>query len=115
MTIELSRRQIKTADRVGGVELMMPWPDHLPRPDLPPEHERDPTPDEREWAQAQVIESCRAHDLVPVRVSVSCLHWPLDQRRPMVYQPVIGVVIIGRRWVHAERNVPEPRVMWVER
>ena len=30
--MKLSGKQIKNADRVGGIELMIPWPEGLPEP-----------------------------------------------------------------------------------
>lgn len=115
--IELSKRQIKEADRVGGIELMLPYPVGGPLPWPPPDapaedEERDALPEEREYAQSLVRPACREAGLVPVRVNLAYVRPPRlagGGERPYGYY--LGVVIIGRRWVHA-RGAPRPKTMW---
>jgi len=100
MPITLSRRQIGDADRVGGIELMIVWPDALgPEPDVPLDHEREATQAEKAHAEGLVGEACRTAGLVPVHVRVCRL------RRPKSLGGKEGahlaVTIIGERWVHA--------------
>ena len=103
MSITLSRRQIGDADRVGGIELMILWPDALgPEPDVQLDHEREASAAEKAHAEALVGEACRAAGLVPIHVRVCRL-------RRIKSLPVAGgeehahlaVTIIGERWVHA--------------
>lgn len=52
MPITLSRRQIGDADRVGGIELMILWPDALgPEPDIKLDHEAEATAAEKAYAE----------------------------------------------------------------
>lgn len=104
----LSRRQIKEADRVGGIELMLPWPAGLrPPTDLGDDEERPATPREHAAAIATVADDCERNGLVPVRVAA--VRTQPRKGRPMRYY--LAVIIIGRRWVHA-RGAPLPRTMW---
>lgn len=96
--LTLSNRQAKEADRIGGIELMIPWPVPLGRvPDIAVNDEREATPMERELAEHLVRESCSARKLAPVHVRVTHIHGP-NHRPPAVY---LAVTIIGHRWVHA--------------
>lgn len=79
--LELSRRQIKEADRVGGIELILPYPVSGPLPWPPPDaplddDERDATASERDYAQALVRPACSAAGLVPVRVNLARIQPP---------------------------------------
>jgi len=114
-TITLSGMQRNEADRVGGIELMILWPDELgPDPQLGQDHEREATPEEKRYAEALIGESCRQHGLVPVHTRVACVQRP---RSPPVreprgqYAPHLAVTIIGQRWVHASTRRPA-RVMF---
>lgn len=96
----LSRRQIKAADRVGGINLLLPWPAGLPagRP-VAPDHEREATPAEQ-------------HGLVPVHVRAANVCRPPDWPGGRGYEMRLAVTIIGRRWVHATGD-HDPPDMWV--
>jgi hypothetical protein len=106
--IALSGKQKKAADRVGGAELILPWPPGLP-PGPPIADVRDATPAEHAAAEAIVGPACHAADLVPVRSTVAVLRRPTSFRlRPGTVEPHLIVLVIGRRWVHAStRRVPE--------
>lgn len=111
MPIELSNRQRKSADRVGGIELMLPWPDELPVPDMDDDSERDATPAERAWVERHVQPACQAAGLVAVRAQVARTAGPSPQGRVM--QTRLAVIIIGQRWAGARGDNP-PRTMWHE-
>lgn len=116
--ISLSARQVKEADRVGGIELMIFYPTSLGEPgELKKDEDREATVVERRHAEQMVIDSCRKNGLVPVHVRVACVHrpiWPRDMQAPADrYAPHLAVTIIGHRWVHATR-APDPRVMFAE-
>jgi len=107
--MKLSHTQIKEADRVGGIELMIPWPAGLPCPDdLRTGETRGACPTEHLAAMQMLAAECEAHDLTPVRVSVAVDHAPRSRRDA---EPFLAVVIIGRRWVHA-RTSRQPKIMW---
>lgn len=100
--ITLSRRQIGDADRVGGIELMILWPDALgPEPDVQLDHELEATSVEKVHAEALVREACRANGLVPVHVRVCCLRRPGGLPAGWEARVHLAVTIIGERWVHA--------------
>lgn len=102
--IALSNRQIKTMDRVGGAELVLPWPPGLP-PGLPVE--RVATPREHAVAEAIVGPACAAAGLVPIRSMVRVLQRAGVQPREGQIEQHLCVLIIGRRWVHAStRRAP---------
>lgn len=111
--IALSNRQIKTMDRVGGAELVLPWPPGLP-PGLPVE--RVATPREHAVAEAIVGPACAAAGLVPIRSMVRVLQrageseystGPFSVPRAGHTEQHLCVLIIGRRWVHAStRRAP---------
>ncbi len=112
MALTLSRRQVKEADRVGGIELMLPWPASLgPAPTtLAHDEEREATAQERRTAEAMVGASCAAHDLVPVHVRVACVQAPPDWGAD--WRVWLAVTIIGRRWVGA-RTTSQGRQMFM--
>lgn len=103
MPITLSRRQIKDADRVGGIELMIFWPGSLgPEPaDVLLDHEREASAAERACAESLVRPACDAAGLVPVHVRVCRLLRPPDLPAGGQARVHLAVTIIGRRWVHA--------------
>lgn len=103
MPITLSRRQIGDADRVGGIELMILWPDDLgPEPsDVKSGRERDATPEERLAAQELIGAECHVNGLVPVHFRVTRLRRPGDLPAGGEERVHLAVTIIGRRWVHA--------------
>jgi hypothetical protein len=101
----LSRRQIGDADRVGGIELMILWPDVLgPEPDVSLDHEREADAREREYALAQIADACRDAGLVPVHVRVCRLRRPLTLAHGGEERVHLSVTIIGWRWVHASTH-----------
>lgn len=106
--IVLSRRQVKEADRVGGIELMLPWPDHLPHPRKMAVGEWvEATSKERQWAEDCVRDACKENGLVPVHVRAHLIEVP--ELREIRH--ALGVTIIGQRWVHAS-VWKQPRLMW---
>lgn len=103
MPITLSRRQIGDADRIGGIELMILWPDSLgPEPAVKLGYEREATREEKSHAEALVREACTEHGLVPVHVRVTRLRRPGDFPAGGEERAHLAVTIIGRRWVHAK-------------
>lgn len=112
--ITLSRRQAKEADRVGGIELMLPWPPGLPRPrGLAEDEEREAGPREKAAAEAMLRAACEAAGLVPVHVRVAVVRRPHGVPDPGTVAPHLAVTIIGRRWVHASTR-RQPLVMWAQ-
>lgn len=110
-----SRRQIKTMDRVGGANLILPWPKGLPRGMQPKlDHPRPATAEERAAAEDFVRRACLAAGLTPVHVRVVSLNVPHQIRicrdRDEIWQ-CLAVTIIGNRWVHAtgqrDRAIPD--------
>lgn len=100
MPVTLSRRQIGDADRVGGIELMLLWPDALgPEPPVKLDHERDATAAEKAHAEALVGPACHAAGLVPVHTRVTRLRRPASLGGGERVH--LAVTIIGQRWVHA--------------
>ena len=111
--LSLSRRQVKTMDRVGGADLIIPWPADLPLGvKLARDEERDATPAEHERAKALVLDACVANDLVPVRTMVAMLERPVGLPRERAVEQHLIVRIIGRRWVHATGR-PQSGECWV--
>lgn len=110
--IKLSKQQIKDADRVGGIELMILWPASLGAEptDIARDQDREASAAEKRSAEVLLEQACQSAALVPVRVRVACI------RRPTTL-PVAGgqervhlaVILIGRRWVHASTK-KQPRV-----
>jgi hypothetical protein len=105
MSITFSRRQVGDADRVGGIELMIPWPSSLgPEPGedyVRLDHEREANATEKTAAEALVKPACEASGLVPVHVRVTRLRRPGDLHAGGEARVHLAVTIIGRRWVHA--------------
>ena len=113
--ITLSRRQVKNADRVGGIELMILWPAELgPEPNIEPDREAEAEPREKAYTEQLVRASCETHGLVPVHARVACVRRP--EQVPSIprggeYAVHLAVTIIGRRWVHASTQ-SRGRTMW---
>lgn len=114
MSITLSRRQIGDADRVGGIELMILWPEGIgPEPDVNLDHEAEATPAEKAYAEALVRDACEAHGLVPVHVRVTRLRRPASLMAGGEDRVHLAVTIIGQRWVHA-RGARRGRVAYAK-
>lgn len=64
--ITISNRHAKEMDRVGGADLILPWPDELPTGAVPAPL-RPATAAEHAAAEQIVGEACRARGLIPVR------------------------------------------------
>ena len=113
--ITLSHRQIKAADRVGGIELMILWPAELgPEPVMEPDTQDDASDAERACAESLVRDACARSGLVPVRVRIACVRRPKGpppRPREDEYAAHLAVIIIGRRWVHAHGR-PQSRITW---
>lgn len=121
--IALSGKHRKAMDRVGGAELILPWPpglaDGTRGAPLAEDEERDATPAEIAAAEQIVGPACAAAGLVPVRFAVAMLRLP--GTAPRAGRPVerrLVVLITGRRWVHADDGAggnPAPgRSCWYE-
>ena len=103
--ITLSVRQTKAMDRVGGAELILPWPPGLP-PGPSVTDTRDATPAEHRAAEEIIGAACRAADPVPIRSTVAKItpdqiHLRDRNWRPSPSGQYLIVLIIGRRWEHA--------------
>jgi hypothetical protein len=111
--IALSGHNRKAMDRVGGAELILPWPPGLPS-GPPVTDVRDATPAEHHAAEEIVGPACRAADLVPIRSTVAILRPPIGiPGKPAAGETMqhLVVLIIGRRWVHASTH-RQPGICW---
>lgn len=108
--IRLSRRQIKEADRIGGVELIIPYPSHMTPPKLREGEEADATAAELAYAR-QALGDLMQHDLVMVRVAVARMRRPTGLPREEQVETHLCCILIGRRWVHATGG-KQPKTMW---
>jgi hypothetical protein len=111
--IALSGKHKKAMDRVGGAELILPWPPGLP-PGPPVADTRDATPAEHHVAEEIVGPACRAADLAPIRSTVAMLKRPYvagRDRSATAEEQCLVVLIIGRRWVHASTQ-RQPGQCW---
>jgi hypothetical protein len=111
--LAISPRMGKTADRVGGITLMIPWPSDLPRGDpVPRDGERPTTEAEHAAAEAMLSSACREHHIVLTRSAVVNAAPPVKGlwRDRGTHRQVLAVRLIGRRWVHAAALYREPRV-----
>lgn len=115
MAYRLTGKQRKNADRVGGIELMIPWPRSLPPPKrLTEDTERDATEREDRVCRALIDQDdLQARGLVQVRTAVTVVERPHTLPEPGV-APHLVAVIIGHRWVHATGR-PYPHTMWAPR
>jgi len=114
--VVLSRRQAKEADRVGGIELMIPYPAALgPGPKLDDDEECEASPAERACAEQLLRDACAENGLVVMSVVVARVHVPRSAPLPGhgTHALQLAVVITGRRWVRAATN-RQPRVMFAE-
>jgi hypothetical protein len=111
--VTLSRRQAKSADRVGGCEIILPWPEGLPLgPPLTLDEERDTSRSEHAAAEQIITPAAREHDLVPVRSAVAMLMRPWNHAaRPSEVEQHLIILLVGRRWVHATGR-PEAAQSW---
>jgi hypothetical protein len=99
-------------DRVGGADLILPWPDGLPAGSpLAYDEERDATAAEHTIAESIVGAACRRAGLVPVRSMVAMLRCPTGTPRSGIVEQRLIVCIIGSRWVHATGH-PRPGICW---
>jgi hypothetical protein len=112
MNIALSRRQIKDADRVGGIALVLPWLPGFTRPPLAADQEVDADDALAMTARAAIADSLEAARIVPVRVAVRGLRLSAsDPTSPVLAFPI--VIVIGHRWVHATSARAAP-LAWTE-
>lgn len=102
MTIKLSKRQFKAADRMGGALLLLAWPAGLPRGRLPElDSQRDATAIEREAIGALIAEAARRHGLIALDLSVGTFLAPNDTPeiggggKPQQY---LCAHVVTRRW-----------------
>ncbi len=110
--ITLTGVQRKHADRVGGCEIVLPWPEGLPsgKP-LAEGTERDATRAEHASAEQIVLPAAKAAGLVPVRSVVAMLQRPNGLPREGAVEQHLVVLLIGHRWVHA-RGARPPMQSW---
>lgn len=101
--VSLSKRQIKNADRIGGIELHILWPTALgPEPSMAAETEREATRQEKAYAESLVGNACDSARLVPVHTRVARTRRSRDMPVAPAEQRVhLAITIIGYRWVHA--------------
>lgn len=116
--IALSGKARKTADRVGGVELILPWPPGLSDgtrcAPLGEDEERDATREEHAAAEQIVGPACAAAGLVPVRSAVAMLRRPPGRSMPDADTVALHLIVllIGRRWVHASTHRRPPQTWY---
>lgn len=108
--IRLTGKQRKAADRVGGVELMIPWPPGLPEPlDLADDEERDATPAEFDAARG-LLDPQLATDGIAIRgVKAVRTRWLGSDYTAQVN--LLAVHCVGFRWFDAARR-GEPPIAW---
>lgn len=110
--VSLSRRQVKLADRVGGCELILPWPEWQSLgPALAEDQERDATRAEHAAAEQIIGAAAHAAGLVPVRSVVRHMKRPTQLPRGDTVEQHLIVLLIGQRWVHATGR-PQPAQAW---
>lgn len=96
--VTLSRRMGKDADRPGGVDLWLPWPEGLPPgPPLEEGQDRPAAPEEHAAAEQILGATCQEHGLIPGRSYVGARR---RHRAGQVEQYLVAW-ICGYRWVHA--------------
>lgn len=106
--MKLSKRQIGEANRHGGIELMIPWPDDLPTPD----QARPATPAESALARTMLAPHA---DLRILRILA------VQERRPRPLHPHGGEVlphlavwVVHQRYeAVTRRDGGQPPMMWV--
>lgn len=114
-SLKLSNRQIKSADRVGGANLIIDWPVDLPRgKPLAPDHERRASEAEKTAALKLVYAACEAANLCPREVRIVNIRRPNDYPRGGTYEQHLAVTIVGRRWLHATGTGAGPDI-WARR
>ncbi|BAI71455.1 hypothetical protein AZL_020580 [Azospirillum sp. B510] len=110
--ISLSRTQRHAADRAGGVDLILPWPDGLAVPDLDLNEMRPASPPQTAAAVAALD---LPRDITLWRVRVIRLRQQgtaPEEERPVRCYLLAGLV--GARWLDALRRIPprDVRRMW---
>lgn len=106
--ITLSNRQRKSADRVAGIELMVPWPARLGHPPvLAIGEECDTTPAEARIARLMLEPDLGRADLGVRRVVIAHDAWK-GSGPPLV---MLAIEIAALRFFDAT-NRPPPVVMW---
>jgi len=107
LSITLSRRQIKSCDRVRGGLLLLPWPAMLPPPAGTAADDRPASAAEHAVARRLVADACAAADLIHTETWVVVRRRPSTVVRPYAVEPHLAPVLVGRRWVGAAgRHVP---------
>lgn len=107
----MTGKQRKEADRLPGIEIMLPWPSYLPPPcDLTEDEERDATKPERDAAH-WILGDLAAIDLTVLRVSVAMIRRPSTVLGERQVLPHLAPVVIHTRWL-AAHDRPEPKTMW---
>lgn len=115
--ITLSAGQIKRANRDGGCEIVLPWPEGLARGEpVDLDEERDASRGEHRAAVEIVGPACRSAGLTHVRTVVATMRRPVVQQMPRpgaVEQHLIPLLVgpAGRERVKA-REAPPPDQRW---
>ncbi len=98
--ISLSKSKVKDARRLGGIELLVLWPEDLPqRTDLGLDQEWSAHPNEARYARTLVRDACREHKLTVVDVRAVNRHrvgsLAVD---PGVHRMHLSIHIVGDEW-----------------
>lgn len=104
--LKFSKRQIKAADRLCGIDLMILWPAELgDPPQIGDDEECGATAAQVAYARRAVADACREHELLPVAVRVARVHRIGSLPSPG-YQTHLAVQIVGKRWEAANNRNP---------
>jgi hypothetical protein len=97
--ISLSKSKAKNAARLGGIELLVMWPDELgdAPTDIGENKERDANERERRYARGLVRDTCREHrcSVLAVRVVSRISQLAVDQG---AYRAHLSIHIVGDDW-----------------
>jgi hypothetical protein len=117
--LKLSRSQVKEADRVGGIELMVLWPAALgpePLSEIAPGASREPTEAERTYVETVATAACEANDLVLAGLEVVHAQRPKHQYAVArdEWRVHLALHLVGRRWANPRRPTRPPPLRWHE-
>lgn len=108
--LALSRTQAKSADRQGGIELVIEWPTELgPPPDI--------EGSERQAASGRVVTyvtgllgtAIAHHDLAVLSIHVVVTYVPRPKNQHPGQRVCIGVHLVSSRYADASRSLPGTR------
>lgn len=113
LALALSKRQAKNADRAGGIELMIPWPEALAPPaSLGRDEVRAASAEEEAWAREALGPALAEHDLTATRVLATCCE--VNDRPGWRTAPYLAVSLVGRRWAEARPPGRRPAQYWIQ-